>query len=129
MVSLRSRDRDAVPVGVSIYREGRAGQGHGRRRPCLSLTACEPGSTTVTLLRMRSFMGGLTVLRYTSVLLLLVTPPAWSEELRVGAAAVGITPPDGTPMAGYYHERGSDGVHDGLFAKALVLDSGGSRAA
>ncbi|MDD4788885.1 MAG: hypothetical protein PHO07_17075, partial [Pirellulales bacterium] len=54
---------------------------------------------------------------------------AQHEALRVGAAAVLITPPEGTPMAGYYHERAADGVHDDLFAKAIVLESNGSKAA
>ena len=51
--------------------------------------------------------------------------PAWSGELRVGAAAVTITPPVGTPMAGYYSERGAQGVHDDLLAKAIVIEVGG----
>ncbi|MGP0063301.1 MAG: hypothetical protein ACLQGP_06810 [Isosphaeraceae bacterium] len=55
--------------------------------------------------------------------------PAWSAELRVGAAAVPITPPVGIPMAGYYSERGAQGVHDELFAKAIVLEAGGRSAA
>lgn len=32
-------------------------------------------------------------------------------------------------MAGYYHERGADGVLDPLFSKAMVIDSEGQRAA
>ena len=32
-------------------------------------------------------------------------------------------------MAGYYSLRGSDGVHDDLFAKSLVLDDGEKRVA
>jgi hypothetical protein len=55
--------------------------------------------------------------------------PAWSAELRVGAAAVPITPPLGIPMAGYYSERGAQGIHDELRAKAIVLESGGKAAA
>lgn len=52
-----------------------------------------------------------------------------AAELRVGVAKVDITPPLGIPMAGYYHARGADGVLDPLFAKAVVLESEGSRAA
>lgn len=52
-----------------------------------------------------------------------------SEPPRAGAAAVTITPKVGTPMAGYYFERKSEGVHDDLFAKAIVLEQGGTRAA
>ncbi len=54
---------------------------------------------------------------------------AWAEGLRAGAAQVRITPPLGIPMAGYYHERGAEGVHDDLFARAIVLESEGTRAA
>ncbi|MCS6953107.1 MAG: hypothetical protein RMK57_11960 [Bryobacterales bacterium] len=50
-------------------------------------------------------------------------------ELRVGAAAVKITPPVGLPLAGYYHVRLATGMHDELYAKALVLEGSGSRAA
>jgi hypothetical protein len=35
-----------------------------------------------------------------------------ADELRVRAASVDITPPVGTPMARYYAERFSKGVHD-----------------
>jgi hypothetical protein len=49
--------------------------------------------------------------------------------LRAGAAAVTITPPMGTAMAGYYSERGAQGVHDDLHAKAIVLEQGGTTAA
>ena len=52
-----------------------------------------------------------------------------AEALRIGAAAVVITPPVGTPMAGYYSERAAEGVHDTLFAKAIVLEPGGTKAA
>ncbi len=54
---------------------------------------------------------------------------ALADGLRVGAASVDITPPVGTPMAGYYAERLSKGVHDPLFAKAIVLEVGGKKAA
>src|SRR5438105_8338294 len=58
-----------------------------------------------------------------------VVASARADELRVGSAAVVITPPLGTPMAGYYSERAAEGVHDDLYAKALVLDQGGTRVA
>jgi len=50
-------------------------------------------------------------------------------ELQVGAASVAINPPEGTPLAGYYHERPSDGVLDDLLAKAMVLSDGRTKAA
>lgn len=51
------------------------------------------------------------------------------EELSVGAARVKITPPLGIPLAGYYHERGSSGVHDDLYARAIVMEKDGTKAA
>jgi hypothetical protein len=54
---------------------------------------------------------------------------AAGADLRVGAAQVEITPPAGTPMAGYYSERAAQGVHDDLFAKAIVIESGGVKSA
>jgi neutral ceramidase len=50
-------------------------------------------------------------------------------ELRAGAAAVKITPPKGAPLAGYYYNRAAEGVHDDLYAKALVLEQEGTRVA
>ena len=64
-----------------------------------------------------------------SVLFVLCFGVPARAELKVGAAAVKITPPNGTPMAGYYNVRLSTGVHDDLWAKAIVLDVDGSRAA
>jgi hypothetical protein len=52
-----------------------------------------------------------------------------AADFRAGAGAVKITPPQGAPMAGYYNDRAADGVHDDLFAKALVFESGGEKAA
>ena len=50
-------------------------------------------------------------------------------ELRVGTGAVEINPSDGTPLAGYYSERGSAGVTDTIYSKAAVLESGTTRVA
>ncbi len=58
-----------------------------------------------------------------------LTASAFGAELKMGVAAVRITPPLGAPMAGYYHGRAGDGVHDDLFAKAIVLDDGKTRVA
>lgn len=52
-----------------------------------------------------------------------------STSLKAGAGAVVITPSLGVPMAGYYHRRGASGVHDDLFAKAIVLQDGDTIAA
>src|SRR5207249_6793629 len=55
--------------------------------------------------------------------------PMFAGELRVGAATANINPPLGAPLAGYYYERSCDGVLDDLFAKAMVLDDGQTKAA
>src|SRR5690348_8008737 len=52
-----------------------------------------------------------------------------AQGLRVGAAEVVISPPVGTPMAGYYATRLTTGVHDDLHAKAIVIASGEERVA
>ena len=52
-----------------------------------------------------------------------------AADLRVGTAAVNINPPNGIPLAGYYSERGCQGVVDDLFAKAAVLDDGRTKVA
>ena len=69
-------------------------------------------------------------MRFALLLLLLSAnaPTALGDGLRVGAASVDITPELGTPMSGYYFERGAEGVHDPLFAKAIVLEVDGTRA-
>jgi hypothetical protein len=57
---------------------------------------------------------------------------AYSEpELRAGVARVEITPAGNMPMYGYANRKcgPANGVHDPLFAKALVLEAGGSRLA
>jgi hypothetical protein len=63
-----------------------------------------------------------------AALLSALTLPS-AEGLRVGRAEVVITPPAGVPMAGYYSTRLATGTHDDLHAKALVLQSGDTRAA
>lgn len=40
-----------------------------------------------------------------------------------------ITPPVGTPLAGFFHNRVSTRVHDDLHARAIVLGTGGERVA
>ncbi len=52
-----------------------------------------------------------------------------AAPLKVGVAAVTIDPPNGTPMAGYYHARGSEEVLDSLLAKAVVFDDGKTQVA
>src|SRR5688572_1575221 len=64
-----------------------------------------------------------------SLLALLIFPVLVFGELRIGTATQNITPKLGIPLAGYYSERGADGVHDPLNAKVIVLESGGTKAA
>ena len=53
---------------------------------------------------------------------------ACGAEVRLGTAAVPINPPLGIGLAGYYHERGNEGVHGDILAKTTVLDDGQTRA-
>jgi hypothetical protein len=50
-------------------------------------------------------------------------------ELRVGTAAVTITPAPGTPMGGGFTIGLSTGVHDELHCKAIAMEKDGERAA
>jgi hypothetical protein len=61
--------------------------------------------------------------------ILLLCTPLHAADLTVGAAQLDITPPKGMPMAGYYSARGAEGTHDSLFARALVLEKDGTKAA
>src|SRR5438105_2586945 len=63
------------------------------------------------------------------MLLMGVLAPSRAAELTAGAATADITPPRGCPMAGYYSARGAEGTHDPLFARALVFEKDGTRAA
>ena len=54
---------------------------------------------------------------------------ARAEDLLVGSSAVKITPPLGSAMAGYFHNRGAEAVHDDLYAKVLLIQKDGVRAA
>ncbi len=62
-------------------------------------------------------------------LLLVLSRFAHAGEFKVGAAEVDITPGNGTPMAGYYNYRAVAGVIDPLFAKTIVVEQDGQRAA
>ena len=59
----------------------------------------------------------------------LVSQAGHAGPLRVGAARVDITPPVGIPMAGYYHERGASTIHDHLYARTIVMEKDGVKAA
>lgn len=59
---------------------------------------------------------------------LFVSAPS-AAELKIGVGQANINPPLGIGLAGYYHERGNEGVLDDIAAKATVLDDGQTRAA
>lgn len=61
------------------------------------------------------------------ILLVLVFGQHSFAEFRAGAAKVDITPPVGERMSAW--PRDSKGVHDPLYAKALVLDDGKTKMA
>ncbi len=53
-----------------------------------------------------------------------------NENARAGAAAADITPPVGVDLSGFGgRPSGNVGIHDSLFAKALVIDDGEQAAA
>ena len=54
---------------------------------------------------------------------------AEEAPLRVGLAETDITPPEGFPIAGYYHERLATGSIDPLKAKAIVFRQGAQSSA
>ncbi len=70
-----------------------------------------------------------TARHFSLILMALVAAPAFAGGLRLGTAAVKITPPLGIPLAGYYSPRGSEGVLEDLYAKAAVLDDGQTQVA
>ncbi|MEM1245214.1 MAG: neutral/alkaline non-lysosomal ceramidase N-terminal domain-containing protein [Acidobacteriota bacterium] len=65
-----------------------------------------------------------------AVLCAALTASAGAQPLRAGAARVDITPPLGGAMYGYGARQGvSAGVHDPLYARAVVLSAGGETVA
>lgn len=61
--------------------------------------------------------------------LVLLTVLCLRAEWRFGQGQVDITPPRQMPMAGYYHVRLNEETHDPLYAKAIVIESDGAKAA
>jgi len=66
---------------------------------------------------------------FSLAILFLTAIVAHAGELRLGRGAVRITPPVGMPMGGYFALRLATGTHDDLYAKALVLEKEGVKAA
>jgi neutral ceramidase len=63
------------------------------------------------------------------LVILLALTSASAADLRMGRAAIDITPPPGMPMGGNFRVRLNTGTHDPLYAKAIVLEQGGVEAA
>lgn len=51
------------------------------------------------------------------------------QALKVGVGAIVINPPLDVPLAGYYYARTPEGIHDDLYAKALVFEDGSEQIA
>lgn len=64
-----------------------------------------------------------------SILLVADVARAESPAVRIGMAETDITPPEGFPMAGYYHERLATGTRDPLKARAIVFRGQDQQAA
>jgi neutral ceramidase len=57
------------------------------------------------------------------------TQMAYAEgNIKIGVAETDITPPEGFPIAGYYHERLAEGTIDPLKAKAIAFQGGDQQA-
>jgi hypothetical protein len=63
------------------------------------------------------------------LLFVLLQIGARAGEFKAGAAQVEITPPNGTPMAGYYKFRAVSGVRDPIYVKTIVVEQDDARAA
>lgn len=66
------------------------------------------------------------IARYLLVLLILIIPSISYGIINVGIGKTSLTPPIGTPSAGYAERRGEgmNGSHDPLLAIALFIDNG-----
>ncbi|MBL8175137.1 MAG: neutral/alkaline non-lysosomal ceramidase N-terminal domain-containing protein [Bryobacterales bacterium] len=70
-------------------------------------------------------------MRTVALLLIALSAPGQDLPLHAGLAKVDLTPSSSMPMYGYSNRRcgPSAGIHDSLYAKALVLASGASKMA
>ncbi len=66
------------------------------------------------------------IARYLLLLLIIALPNFGNATINVGVGKTNITPPIGTPSAGYTDRNGEgmQGVHDPLLAIALFIDNG-----
>lgn len=71
-----------------------------------------------------------TIVSLIGLILLFSTLAIATEQVRVGLGSVIITPPIGSPMAGYGSRKGVvESVHDPLLSKVMVLESSEKRIA
>jgi hypothetical protein len=68
-------------------------------------------------------------MRLLVALVLLTVEWGLSAPFRAGASAVVITPPNGSAMAGYFDQRLSNGVDNDLYARSIVIEAEGVKAA
>jgi hypothetical protein len=82
---------------------------------------------------MRTFVQTLRRILLICFALVVLTTVARGAELKAGVARIDMTPPleFGAPLGGYGERmsRPAEGVHDRIFAKALVLEQGGKKFA
>lgn len=62
-----------------------------------------------------------------TILFVIAACAVFGQEIKIGAGKSAITPFLDQQMAGYYFPRTAEGVHDDLWAKALVFDDGRDR--
>lgn len=69
--------------------------------------------------------------RILTMLLVISSLPAFGADFKVGYAERDVTPPAGLPMWGYgaRHDMPSKGTKDPLFAKVVVIETGGEKLA
>ncbi len=72
----------------------------------------------------RNVLTGRLLLLSVLTCLMLVTTALPPAPFLVGAAEAKINPSDPVYLAGYQHNRKSTGIHDDLYAKAVVVSSG-----
>ena len=99
------------------------------RRPAfifLILVLFSPGCLSIDVTPLRDQGPYLKTKKSLDDVHVLVSQDSPSHSLMLGVTRVDITPPVGTPLAGYGSRkgRGSTGIHDRLYARAVALSDG-----
>lgn len=87
------------------------------------MTVAKSAERCGTMLRNSLFRNGLMAVAVVAQASVLA-----AAEFKAGFARVDITPANGTPLAGYYSRRASEGVLDPLYARCVAVSDGESRA-